>query len=138
VVCDRECYTDPTCATFVLTDAGSSLGEGRCILYKAGCVRTAGMAAGQACYTPSVHVKAGATVLTCTHRPEWNAQRDNRAKCVSQDQPGCLKQEAEVYAGDGVPNTGQPIAACQWVQSINLVRPGWACSSDAAAYEIKV
>ena len=126
--CDRACYTDPICATFTLTDDTSPLGQGRCVLYKPGCVRTAGVAAGQACYTPSVHVKAGKDVLTCTHRPEWNAQRDNRAKCVGKDQPGCLKQEAEL--------NGQPVAACQWIQSVHLIRAGWACSSDSAAFSI--
>jgi hypothetical protein len=102
--CDKKCYEHPECHRFVLTTDDQSLTNNECTLLRVGCaadmVHEADVAKqGSDLFVPSPNEKPATTILTCTHRPQWNndAAKRQRCKCkqpVGTDADSCKDQSA--------------------------------------------
>lgn len=86
--CDRECFEDPLCHEFVYNQATDT-----CSLFKAGCDHTGTGGASDICITASSNMKRSTEGLQCSHKAQYNADRDIRPKCTGLDNAACTASE---------------------------------------------
>jgi hypothetical protein len=126
--CDSECFQTRDCSHFSLNAAATE-----CTLYKAGCDFQEGQsAAGYSTYSTSTGViYPSSNMNACTHKPIWNAHRDNRDECSA------IKVETACTNNDKcswVPWSASPLelTTCVPLTAPALIKTDWHCGDNGA------